>query len=131
MFNGVASHTDDRIRRQQLARNVHGHVGLAEMDAICANRERDVDTVIDEDGNVVPATDLLRCPRNLKELRKLESLAASGQVLVVYLPLTSPVSACFSRIWTTVTPPLIAYAQNVENTNLLVHESNVYLLQGL
>ena len=68
MLNCIASHTDDGVRGQQPARNFDGHVGLTKVHTIGTDRKGNVDTVVDEDGNVVPATDLLGCLSDAEEL---------------------------------------------------------------
>lgn len=60
MLDRVARHADDRIRRKQPAGDVYRHIRLADVYAIRAHGQGDVDTVIDEDRNIVLVADRFR-----------------------------------------------------------------------
>lgn len=71
MLYRIARHADDRIWWQKLARRLDWHVCLTDMDPICLDRECDVDSVVDEDGDIVLATYLFRCLGDSQELCKM------------------------------------------------------------
>lgn len=68
MLGSVAGHADDGVLREEPTGDGNGHVGLADVHAIGAHSKRDVEAVVDEDGDIVLAAYILGAAGNFEEL---------------------------------------------------------------
>ena len=73
VFYGVTGHADDRVRGQEPACDVNRHVSLANVHAIRADSERNINTIVDEDRDIILVTNGLRVLGDSEELQDSSS----------------------------------------------------------